>query len=892
MPTRTNKRTGEVQQLGPDGQWVTVKAGNPDAPAMIQTRGPDPLLPPRIAITNNQARASQFAPAKAQADATTAQAEAANAGVVANAKAREAEANAKVAELTASGRIKLTPEVRKSAIDGYTFAQQLDDIANGLAVKFNAGPGATHGLEGLKDYLPFTVNQQFDTAANKARGIVGQTLGFTGGQLNTPREAEQAIGPFLPQSSDRDQVAIDKINALRDLARQGREKAIQTLGGVPDENGNIIPVSNQAVQPQAPDQTEIATGKTRSQVDPVLKATGQRVGAMIARGVPDNQIVGFLQQSGVDPASTNINQVLEFRRSPQFNAWLRQHPGQAYDVGPEFYTKQVPMSSSRRLFNKTAATDIGGTAAATLAASANAIAGDRLGSAVGVLSGDPQAAQTGIQLLRTNHPVASLAGDLAGQASLETAAGLIPGAQGLLATRMGRRLGDIAYGAYSGSGDNADDAGVGAVTGGALGGIGGMAFRGFQKGIGNTFKGVQDAGVGYLHSKGIPLTLGQIARGVGTVADSGNTNVADEVGKGVAGIEERLAGIPALEAWIKTARQRGDIAFNKEAFNQIAPGVAGTGAEGLASAKAAEQAAYDKIKGAVLNVDPQFQANVAAIGADAGNLLHHGSDVASVVKDIQGQIASGGMTGEGYQTALRSIRKTRAGLARTGTDIGGKATDALNNLEGQVLDLGAAQGGTLGADLANANAIHARREIVKAASSKSSAQAAGEMFSPKDLNTAAVANTKRFGGLDRALSPDRPFYDLTTNGMAAMPSLTPDSGTAGRYMLYRELAKIGGVGGGLLGGGLGFAGNGDSQGTAEGAATGIGGGIAGGLTLGALLSAPYSKTGQRVIQNALLAQRPRAITRLGDFLVNNTRLAGLAGQAGLRDYFQQPELPQ
>jgi hypothetical protein len=883
-----NKRTGEIR-ISTDGGLTWQSQG-------IQTRGPDPLLPPRIAITNNQARASQFAPAKAQADATTAQAEAANAGVVANAKAREAEANAKVAELTASGRIKLTPEVRKSAIDAYTFASQLGDIADQLTTSFNAGPGATHGLAGLKDYLPLTANQQFDTIANKSRGIVGQTLGFTGGQLNTPREADQAIGPFLPQSSNLDAVAIDKINSLRELSRKGKEKAIQTLGGVPDENGNIIPA---APEPQAPatlpgsDQMTLNGGnKTRAQVDPMLRAVGQRVGAMVARGVPDDQIVNFLQQSGVDPANTSIGEVLQFRKTPGFKQWLRSNPGQIYPIGPAFYTNQVPVTATRRLFNKTAATDLGGMAAAALAASANAIAGDRLGSMVGTLGGDPQMAQTGMELLRTNHPVASLAGDLAGQASLETAAGLIPGAQGLLATRMGRRLGDVAYGAYSGSGDNADDAGVGAVTGGALGGIGGMAFRGFQKGIGNTFKGVQDAGVGYLHSKGIPLTLGQIARGVGTVADSGNTNVADEVGKGVAGIEERLAGIPALEAWIKTARQRGDIAFNKEAFNQIAPGVAGTGAEGLASAKAAEQAAYDKIKGAVLNVDPQFQANVAAVGADAGNLLHHGSDVASVVKDIQGQIANGGMTGEGYQTALRSIRKTRAGLARTGTDIGGKATDALNNLEGQVLDLGAAQGGTLGADLANANAIHARREIVKTASSKSSAQAAGEMFSPKDLNTAAVANTKRFGGLDRALSPDRPFYDLTTNGMAAMPSLTPDSGTAGRYMLYRELAKIGGVGGGLLGGGLGFAGNGDSQGTAEGAATGIGGGIAGGLTLGALLSAPYSKTGQRVIQNALLAQRPRAITRLGDFLVNNTRLAGLAGQAGLRDYFQQPELPQ
>jgi hypothetical protein len=473
-------------------------------------------------------------------------------------------------------------------------------------------------------------------------------------------------------------------------------------------------------------------------------------------------------------------------------------------------------------------------------------------------------------------------GDLAGQGVLETGVGRIPGMQGLLASRVGRRVGDAAYGAYSGSGDNADDAGVGAVTVG-LGGLGfGMIGRGAQKALGNTLTGVRDAGLQYLHSKNIPLTLGQIARGVGNIGDTGGSNVADEVGKGVAGIEERLAGLPGIEGFIKTARQRGDVGFNKEAFKQIAPGVTGTGVDGLASAKAAETAAYAKLNPVRIGVDPQFDQGVAGIEQASQGLAHHAGDVQSVIRDIRDQISNGEMTGKGYQTALRTIRKTRSTL---NDDVGGKAAQALDALEAEMSGLGTRQGGQVAQDLAEANAIHARRQIVKQASKGAGAQSAGEMFSPKDLNRSAISGTERFGGLDRALSADRPFYDLTSNAMKAMPSLTPDSGTGGRMALLGALAG----GGGVIGGGIGSL---TGEGGTERGAEGSGLGVAGGLTLGALLAAPYSHIGQKVIQNALLGKRPRSIRTLGDFLINNPRLAGLAAQAGGRDYFQQPELPQ
>jgi hypothetical protein len=871
-----NKRTGEVR-FSTDGGLTWNPGGG------VQTRPADPSLPDKRTITHNQATASQYAPGKAAAETTISQAQAANALAIAQANRDKAIADAKTAQIDASGGRKLDPAIRSAALQGYSYANQLQGIVDDLQTKFNAGPGATSGLEGLKDYLPYTANQQFDRAGNAARGIVGQALGFTGGQLNTEREAVKAVGPYLPQSADRDSVIVDKIQQLQDLANQKRKESMQVLGGEPDASGNIVPPSQAPLQQPADPAKQLAGGsKTRSQIDPVLKATGQRVGAMIARGVPDDKIVGFLQQSGVDPASTNIGQILQFRRTPDFKTWLRANPGKAYDVGPQFYTKEIPMSAARRVFNKTAQGDIAGSALAGLAASANAIGGDRLGSMVGAVSGDPQAAQTGMQLLRTNHPIASFGGDLAGQASLEALAGLVPGAQGLMATKLGRRGADVAYGAYSGSGDSADDAGSGGVLGGLLGGATGMAGRGIQKGLGNTLTGVRDAGLQYLHGKKIPLTIGQIARGIGNIGNTGATTLEDELGKGVAGVEERLMGFPGAEAFVKTARQRGDVGFNKAMFRDIAPNVTGTGEAGLTSAKEAENAAYAKLKDARLAVSPEFEAGVSAVGDAAKGLDHHAGDVASVVNDVRSQINSGEMTGKGYQTALQAIRKTRATL---NDDVGGKAGAALTDLEQHVLDLGAKQGGTLGKDLAEANAIHARRQIVKQALKSSVSQRAGEMVAPTTVNQAAISGTEKFGGLDRALSSERPFYDLTSNAMKAMPSLTPDPGTAGRMAL---LGVLGAAGGGL-GSGIGAL---TGEGGGERSAEGGGMGVAGGLTLGALLAAPYSHAGQKIIQKALLGNRPRNIQRLGDFLIANPRLAGLLGQATGRDYFQQQELPQ
>jgi hypothetical protein len=303
----------------------------------------------------------------------------------------------------------------------------------------------------------------------------------------------------------------------------------------------------------------------------------------------------------------------------------------------------------------------------------------------------------------------------------------------------------------------------------------------------------------------------------------------------------------------------------------------------LASAKAAETAAYSKLNGARFAVDPQFEATLSGISDAAKGLARHSGDVADVINDVRSQIAGGEMSGEGFQSALQSIRRAKASLSND--VMGHKAADILGSLDNEMTALGARQGGSVAQDLAEANAIHARRQIIKTAS-KSSAAQAGEMFSPTQLNQAAISNTTKFGGSDLALSSGRPFFDLTRAGMDVMPSLTPDSGTAGRLQLFRALGSVG-VG---LGGGVGAL-TGDNSPSR--ATEGGGMGLAGGIALGTLLSAPYSHTGQKVIQRALLSQRPRVIQKIGEYLINaDPKLAGMLASAIGRDYAYQPELSQ
>jgi hypothetical protein len=851
-----------VTYVRQNGQWLPTQAQQAAASPFM-----DPRVIPQAQKAGNEAVASQYAPATAGAEARIKQAEAANAIPLANAQTAKAIADAKAAQaqadLAAQGGPRIDAAVRQKAIQQYNYGKQLQDAIDELNQLYVAGPGATHGLEGLKDYLPYTQNQAFDTKANSARGIVGQTLGFTGGQLNTEREAEKAVGPYLPQSSDRDSVILQKIATLQQLAKGGQENAIQTLGGIPDANGQVHPVQPQEPAPQidpnaqqsADNMQQSAGGKMRDEIDPVLKGIGQKVGAMIASGQPDGAIIKFLQDNGVNPANTNVGKALQFRRTKDFGTWQRQNPGQPYPVGPEFYTKQVPMSAGRDLFNRAANTNLGGSAAAGIVAAGEGVTGGHLDKMMG-----PNG-QIGMEILRGNHPISSFAGDLAGQALVEGLAGTVPGGQVLLNSRWGRRGFDAAYGAYENS--NGDDPTTGGAEGAVTNALGGMFGRGLTRGLGRAATGVKNAHLQYLNNEGVPLTIGQIARG------SENT-----LGHAVGGIEERMAGLPVADAIIGSARKRGDQAFNEAAFRQM--GAQGTGAAGLRSGQQVVNDAYSFLDPLHIPTDVPFEKAQNAIRGNLPNLPAFSKEVGIGLDQIDNVSANGGLSGRDWQSALRNVKADRSSIA--GQPFARPAADAMTGVENNLVDLANRQvTGAPAGQLGRANKLNAQLQTLAAALDNGPAQKADELFSASGLDNASRMNARNFGGRIKSLTGNRPFYDLANAGKAVMPNLTPDSGTAGRALLYSTL----GLGG--LGSGIGALSSDDhAEGSIEGGAKG--------LALASLLAAPYSKTGQKALQKVLLGERPKALSEFGKMLINNPRLGGMFGSAVGRDYFLQPEL--
>jgi hypothetical protein len=104
-----------------------------------------------------------------------------------------------------------------------------------------------------------------------------------------------------------------------------------------------------------------------------------------------------------------------------------------------------------------------------------------------------------------------------------------------------------------------------------------------------------------------------------------------------------------------------------------------------------------------------------------------------------------------------------------------------------------------------------------------------------------------------------------------MPNLTPDSGTAGRMWLVPLATSA-------IGGSVGAATGGNDK---------IGNGELGseyGALLGLSAMGPYSKAGQKIIQKALLGDRPDRFVRVGDYLMWNPKYAGMFGSGLSRDY--------
>lgn len=749
---------------------------------------------------------------------------------------------------------KFTPEVRKEAINAYNSAKQLQAFLDDAMAKFDAGPGKTSGISGLRDYLPYTANQQFDTAGGRMRGNVASAMGFTASQNNTEKESQRNVGSFIPESADRDAVVKDKFKSIQELIDNARERAIQQLGGVPDASGNIISIEEAQKRGMfhfnPPDgggdppqylgggpQQGLATGATRNVSDP---KAARVVDAIIRGGGSLDEVNAYIGTLG---QQTPVTQ-------EQFDA-AKKLLAKGYE-GP---LSSVTRAENNGAFNRLSASPVG----AYGINAADAVSGGLIDNAIGLAGGDAEDARAKMQAVSDANPTASMLGGVTG-AGLG-AAGMEFGLGGL-ATRLpgiaGRVVGsartaDGLYGGIYGAGSNDQDPLTGALIGTGTGVLGGMFGRGLARGAGHVASGVRNQAVRTLNDLGVPMTVGQV------LGQSGR------FGNAVRTFENALSGIPVVGDVVKARQREGFQGLNQAAFNQGLDPIGATtngtiGAEGVDAARNAVSNAYNNTLDPLsLARDAQFTAaNDAARAAGTGlpdDMA--GRATYAIDRAVQNFSPEDELSGRGFQQAIRRFRRATSQNAPlpNGDDLG----DVMRQAEGAYNGLVERQAPDVLPAYQNANQANRNVSVIKDAVNRArNGTRTGEtdLFSASQLSDAAAANARRFGGTEG--TTQQPFFQLTRAAQQVLPSNVPDSGTAGRLATLALPTLLGGAG---AGGGyaLGDAG--------EGAKYGLGAGLL--ATLGGTRSA------QRLMTRALL-ERPDWAERLSTELARRSPYVGMA----------------
>lgn len=852
-------QAGNIWEVGPDGQPHLVSQGG--SPNVVMPAPIDPLAPYKLQQEQGQAAAAPYAAPKAQADAQIAQANAGTAGVVANAEAMKAQADAAKAKFELDKLRAQQATVNPKSGAYHALQQQIDRVTALYGQELQGGaPNAVNNL--IPDFLQPKVDA-FDSAAQGLYNPFMAAFKVQGQGSQSDADLKQFLAANTPAQGDSDAVIEEKIRTLQtrlnaDVPPQQTDKTAPLV-----DNGQQ---QNQVTPSQG----------MKDEIDPVLKGIAGRLGKMVSAGATDATVLEFLRKNGVDPASTNIQGVLQHRKTQEYKNWQRANPGKAYPIGPEFYTNQVPMGVGRKIGNAAAQSDLG----AYAMNAAQGVTGNRLDELAGALGGDPEAVNTGLQLSRASSPKMSFLGDLSGQAMAQYLMGRVPGLRALPGSSVGRMGEDALYGAYAGQGEGDTAGGVAAnVIGGKLG-------RGLGRATGVAARGVSGSNsLHYLDNANVPLTPGRIGRGTDST-----------LGNSIGGIEERAAGLPIFDAIIGSARRRGDEGFNREMFRQIdGSGSGNIGIPGLSEARQARNNAYSFLDNASLTKDAPYDAATSATVGKVSGLPDFNGQVGRKFDLLDGAFdGSGSMSGRDWQSSIRSLRGERGKIAKQ--PFGQDAADLMGEAEGNLSGLVNRQLPGGNEALANANAINSRFKTAQAALKGRVAQRNGVLTDPTTLNDVSLRGAEKFGGLDRAMEGNRPFYDLTTAGMDVMPNLTPDSGTAGRSLFYAALPSL--IGGGV-GVGVGAAADG-----ADGAKSGGGIGLGSTMIPTLALAALYSKTGQKGLQKALLGQRPKILEQSlkaldADNMISKgvkkllgKRAAGMFGSAVSRDLLLYPELKQ
>lgn len=546
-------------------------------------------------------------------------------------------------------------------------------------------------------------------------------------------------------------------------------------GAAPSERPTAT--QQQTLEPTLGDRVALSEGGFRSENDPVLAGVNARVNAMLKQGASAQDFAAFYRDVGIP-----LNEVMP--QTLRVIQWRGQNPNYQGDFNVNIDDRLIPMSGTRQLVNVASQSPIG---AAGIAAG-NVVTGNRLDNLAELTGGSGELANIGMEAVREQHPYASLAGDIAGGASLYGAgravASRLPGLGGAPATRTfapAAIAGDAAMGGYIGSGMEGTDpfSAEGAVTGAAFGAGGGVAGRGTINTLGRTVSPTGGA-LAPAYAEGVQPTIGQRMGGVFDRA------------------EQAFASVPLVGGVQRGARNRAVEQFQAGAFNQALreigtelPGGIRSGRPAHRFAQRAFNREFNQARAAMqFAPDPDFSTAFANITNDVSVLPMDSQRAFDriVRSELGGRLRGRGgtLTGDDYVRTVsrieqrsRSIRGNRAGDQQLAD-----ALDALTD----ALDDGAARQSPAAAveRLARARRGYARLVVIENASRRRGGPPAE--FTPTQFD-AAVQDVSGGVRSRRYLAGDALMQDYAAAGQR-LGGTVPDSGTPERIMTLGGLAGL------------------------------------------------------------------------------------------------------
>lgn len=557
------------------------------------------------------------------------------------------------------------------------------------------GFGGDRNLRGRLPLAP-TGYGNFDATAGRLIDQIIQTFDITGGEANSVAELRARFGPYLPSSTDSDETIQGKLTELRGILQRQRATIGRELGV--QEAAPSTPVSTPpgermttAPRPVTATGSEAKYGLSRdgtvadeSQLS-LSRQLHQEIDRRVRGGSSDADIRAFARENGIE-----IDEVLRFRRTPEYQRWRHDHPNQMIPWRDENLNR--PMTGAESLLHNVASSAPG----TAIAHSANSMTAGLVPGIVDLAGGDGDRLRWGLQASAEENPGAALIGNLAGSTLAYGAGGRIASAFGR--TALGSRLpasltqapgqytmlapravtGDTIYGAAQGWGENGDP-----LSGIIENNVGGMVGRGAPRAFASAVSPTGGA-MSDLYEAGVRPTIGQRFRGTGWPGDA--VNAIEEVSQSfpIVGRLPQASRQAARDEWERGAWNRSLENLRDDTGQPLRlPDDTRLGPNAHQYAQGAFDDAYDNVRGRLSFVADQDWANdLAQIRQDA-QLLSPGirRRFNDVVDDtIERRITNGGgtLSGDGFKAAasdlgseIRRIRRlkepTQAQLELLGT---------------------------------------------------------------------------------------------------------------------------------------------------------------------------------------------------------------------------------